>query len=93
MKVVIELQEAFSGHYAVDKFEASLNWIYSDLMYAFKINTTVSGSYELELYQELMRAILNSYQIDDDSDEEIDEVFNLKKQVEKEKVEDGYYSY
>jgi len=63
------------------------------LIYAFKINTTVSGSYELELYQELMRAILNSYQIDDDSDEEIDEVFNLKKQVEKEKVEDGYYSY
>lgn len=93
MKVVIELQDAFRNHYEEDKFEDSLRRIYTGLYYLYKKGDRVSSRYELELLDELKRAFPRSYQIDDNSGEEMDEVFNLKRQVEREKVEDGYYSY
>ncbi len=65
MKIVIELQEAFSGHYAEDKFEDSLQRIRSDVHYLYEEGDegdSLSGNYELELLDELLRAFQNSYQ-------------------------------
>ncbi len=74
MKVVIELQEAFSQHYAEDKFEDSLRRLYDDMVVTCADDDySASGNYELELLHELLLVFPKSYQIDDNSGEKMEE--------------------
>lgn len=60
MKVLINIPTDFERHFYLDKFDDSLKRIQTDVKSEFRASNSISGNYELELIDMLIKAFKNA---------------------------------
>ena len=65
MKLTIELPKEFEKHFQMDKFEDSLHRVEADLIFRFSDPYQLSGNYEIELIEQLIRSFSKAEVIDE----------------------------